>query len=123
MNFVLDIPLSIAETSFETICGENGVFPDLDSDCEKYYVCNGQMVICKEILKNKKDISLRFGDTHATRDCCLMPRLVHVIGDSLWILNVTLNFQLKRNLDKNVKCINYNILKSTNWLTIQALYF
>ena len=54
MNFVLDIPLSIAETSFETICGENGVFPDLDSDCEKYYVCNGQMVICKGNFEKQK---------------------------------------------------------------------
>lgn len=31
----------------------------------------------------------RFGGTPVTLDCCLMPRLVRVIGGSLWISNVT----------------------------------
>ena len=41
----------IYKAGFETICGQDGVFPDLDSDCEKYYVCNGQMVMEMMFLK------------------------------------------------------------------------
>ena len=43
----------------------------------------------------------RFGGTRVTLDCCLMPRLVHVIGDSLWISNAT------HKLHENEMCYEY----------------
>ena len=74
----------IYKAGFETICGQDGVFPDLDSDCEKYYVCNGPMVMKMMFLKKLLFFRfIRFGGTRAILAFSLMQRLGPVTGGSL----------------------------------------
>ena len=69
----------------------------------------------------------RFGGTRVTLDCCLMPRLVRVIGDSLSISNAT--HELHENemcyeyFYENVVCNHDKMLNSTKLLTIRAFDF